>query len=137
MEENFFLDSPYGKIRFKAYKKQAPKTVDAFFKILPVKVKFLQARFSGEELWSKSLNIKIAPENCAVSIRLGEIGYVAPDPKNEASKHLILIYENAKVSESINRFGIVFSKNQKSLKKLGDSIWMHGIKTLTFKKLEE
>lgn len=137
MTRVFLLESPYGKIRFKAYEKEAPKTVEVFFRALPVKVKFVQARFSGAEIWSHSLKLKIEPENCVINFHAGEIGYAASNPRSEASQDIALVYGDAKLSDCVNLFGIVLPSDLKKLKKLGESIWLHGAKTLKFKVSNE
>jgi hypothetical protein len=53
----------------------APKTCEAFLKLLPFKNKLIQARWSGESAWIPmgELNLGIAEENATSTPEVGEI----------------------------------------------------------------
>lgn len=119
------------EIRFKLYTDDAPVTCETFIKILPIDITLSHARTSGEEIWTpEGPELKIALENATVNIETGEIGIAPIHPRNKISKCLVVSYGQAKLFDSANIFGRVFSKDEDKLKDLGNKIWTEGKQTI-------
>lgn len=123
------------RVRFRLYEKEAPLTCKALLKAFPLSVKFVQGRYAGEEIYSpKGPNIKLPAENATINLKVGEIGYAPPSPRNEVSKCFGIVYGDAKLSDWVNVFGIVVEKDLPLLKKIGEKLWLEGSQELVFEK---
>src|SRR3989344_5474873 len=124
-------------IRFNLYKKEAPATCDAFIKVLPLEVDALQARFAGEEIWVKDgPSLNIPQENSTVNLKIGELGYAPPSPRNEIGRSIAIVYGEAKLSDCVNVFAYVYGEDLENLKQLGEKIWAQGKTILSFELKE-
>ncbi|MFA5126958.1 MAG: DUF3830 family protein [Patescibacteria group bacterium] len=133
--KHIILKTSNGKsIRFKLYEKEAPLTCEAFAKILPFQAKAIQAREAGEEIWiPDGPELNMPPENATVHLLMGELGIAPNYTRNQVARSIAIIYGEAKLHDCVNVFAKVFDEDVKSLKKLGEEIWLKGSQVLTFK----
>jgi hypothetical protein len=125
-------------VRFHLYEKDAPTTCEAFIKALPIEAEALQARFAGEEIWVKDgPSLNIPQENSTVNLKVGELGYAPPIPRNEVGRSIAVVYGEAKLSDCVNVFAYVYKEDLNKLINLGEKIWTEGKKILRFELKEE
>jgi len=99
----------------------APKTCEAFLKVLPLDGRFRQARFSGEEFYIQS-KMSCDPENQRIP-KQGDIAFNA-DPKWKA---ICLYYgDHLRVKTPFNLFARIISNNLEELKRVGERVWLQG-----------
>jgi hypothetical protein len=119
------------QIRFDLLNTEAPVTVDAWIRLLPLKLKLLHARTSGEELWTPDgPGLNIALENASVHIEPGEMGIAPVHPRNKISKCVVLAYGPARLHDCANLFARVIKEDEEHLRALGNVIWMEGAQTV-------
>jgi len=126
------------QIRFELLKGEAPITIGAFEGLLPLKLKLLHARTSGEELWTPDgPELNIALENATVHIEPGELGIAPVHPRNKISKCVVLAYGPARLYDCANIFARVIKEDEEHLKVLGNAIWMEGAQTVILRLQSE
>lgn len=130
----FSLQTGNTKIRFTVYKKAAPFTCRAFMERLPFTVKTVHARFAGEEIWGKGPKFNIPQENATIYLKPGELGYAPLLERSEIGQAISLVYGKAKLYDCVNIFAKVEPSDLPKLKKLGETVWLKGKRTIKFLK---
>ncbi|MDE1848304.1 MAG: DUF3830 family protein, partial [Candidatus Micrarchaeota archaeon] len=71
------LRTSYGQsVRFSLYDQESPNTCREISRVLPLKVKFVQGRFAGEEIYSsEGPLLELPAENATINLKDGEIGF--------------------------------------------------------------
>lgn len=125
-----------GPIRFELYKKEAPRTCEAFVKSLPIKTRAVHAKISGEEIWMpEGPRLKVPQENATVRLKIGELGYAAFLKRSDISHGIALVYGKVNLWDCVNVFAGVVKRDVEKLKKLAREIKMKGSVTLRFELL--
>lgn len=91
----------------------APKTVDAFMKLLPYQQKLIHVRWSGEGMWVPlgDFDLGVSFENHTSHPSVGDIlFYPAATPKRRSSSHMDLAVSQARWGNSP---GITFLQSPK------------------------
>lgn len=111
-------------IRFKLFKKEAPKTCRAFSKSLPLKRKMIHAKVDDkEEIWTPNgPRLKIKQENASIRLKPGEMGYAPFVERSEISNCIAIVYGKAILWDCVNVFAKVVDEDLENLKKLGRKI---------------
>ncbi|GAB2987055.1 hypothetical protein GCM10027049_28630 [Mucilaginibacter puniceus] len=124
-------------IRFNYYTEEAPQTCEAFAALLPFKRIFFHARVSGQEIWMDNAPVMdIIQENASVFTELGEVVYGPLRPKRTKTSNCMgIYYGEGKGLDCCNIFACVFDEDRALLASLGNDIWQHGKKELTFEPL--
>ncbi|MBI5221005.1 MAG: DUF3830 family protein [Candidatus Liptonbacteria bacterium] len=119
------------EIRFRPYISDAPQTCAVFLRSLPIAARAVQARFAGEEIWiPEGPALSIPQENATIELKPGELGYAPPTPRNSVGRSIAIVYGEAKLSDCVNVFAVVFDEDLDKLKQLGERIWLGGACTL-------
>jgi hypothetical protein len=122
LEKRFEIEfAKGGKFTAVLLTEEAPKTCEAFLKVLPLGVRFRQARFAGEEFYFQ-LGMSCDPEN-PVTPKWGDISFNA-DPKWRAA--CIYYGEHLRIGTPFNLFARIISNNLEELRKVGERVWLQG-----------
>jgi hypothetical protein len=125
-------------IRFSYYLHEAPVTVKAFAALLPFTLVFLQARVSGQEIWTDNAPVlDIIQENASVFTEPGEVVYGPLKPARAKTANCMgIYYGEGKGLDCCNIFAKVFEDDMPLLKILGEKTWKEGAQETTFSALD-
>lgn len=134
----FILKTPGNKIIRFNYYPDAPVTSKAFASLLPFSRTFMHARVSGQEIWiDNARELDIIQENASVFTEPGEVVYGPLKPaRTKTSNCMGIYYGEGKGLDCCNIFAKVFDEDLPLLKMLGEEIWKHGLKELTFESFD-
>jgi hypothetical protein len=121
-------------IRFNLYSDSAPKTTEAFLKILPFTRTFFHAKVSGQEIWiDNAPELDIIQENASVFAEPGEIVLGPIKPERVKTKGCLgIFYGEGRGLDACNIFGRVTKDDFQQLKNLGEKIWREGAQEISF-----
>src|ERR1700761_5223879 len=121
-------------IRFRFYLEEAPVTCAAFATLLPFTRTFFHARVSGQEIWiDNTPQLDIIQENASVFTEPGEVVLGPSKPlRTKTANCMGIYYGEGKGLDCCNIFARVFEEDLELLKTLGDTIWKHGSREITF-----
>jgi hypothetical protein len=133
----FILKAPDNiTIRFNYFEEDAPVTCRAFASLLPFKRIFLNARVSGQEIWTDSAPVlDIIQENASVFTVPGEVVYGPLKPiRAKTSNCMGIYYGEGRGLGCCNIFAKVVEEDMHLLKALGDRTWKQGAQEIMFDK---
>lgn len=133
---NFLLKTSTKTIRFRYYNQDAPVTVEAFNKQLPIALTLLHARTSGHEIWTDHAPaLDIIQENASVFTVPGEVVIGPTKPtRTKTAGCLGIYYGEGKGLDACNIFAKVWDEDLNLLKELGEEIWRNGEQSVVFEK---
>lgn len=116
--------------KLKLLEKEAPETVQAFLKVLPLEVKLLHARFAGEGIFFTADMDEVKGENQVVAKEQGTLTLHGPAPSGLQGQAIHLWYGtnfSSKHAESL------FARVEGDLKEfatIGERVWKEGPETV-------
>ncbi|MDR2132806.1 MAG: DUF3830 family protein [Clostridiales Family XIII bacterium] len=128
MSEYFLEFEKGGRFKVRLKEAEAPNTVAAFKKALPMEGGCLQARFAGDEFFFNA-DVDVSAEN-AKEPYCGALSFNC-DPKWKA----VCVYYGSNIkSASYNLFAEI-TEDLEDLKKVGLRIWKQGEEKVVFKEV--
>lgn len=112
---------------------EAPKTCEAFLKVLPLEgLEARHAKSSGDEVYVQTMDMAVDKEN-NVDPAQGDVAF-NPMPNWRA----VCIYYGPKITNrmNFNKFGHI-SEGLEELEKAGNRIWLRGVEKASFRVLEK
>jgi hypothetical protein len=131
------LEIVVGSMRFAARLEEeaAPETVAAFRRLLPLRSRIVQARWSGQSAWIPfgELDVGIGPENATSYPSPGELIFY---PGGVSETELLLAYGYAAFASKAgalagNHFATIVSGNE-NLRELGRRMLWEGAQDISF-----
>ncbi len=112
----------------------APKTCEAFLKILPFENKLIHARWSGEATWIPmgEYDLGVGPENTTSHPSKGDILFY---PKGKSETEILIVYGSSVFASKVgllagNHFLSIVKRDE--LQKIGNEILWSGAKDIKF-----
>jgi hypothetical protein len=118
---------------------RAPATCAAFVKLLPLRAKLLQARWSGEAAWVPlgDLDLGVGRENAIHSPLPGQVLFYSASNVSEAE--ILVPYGvtafAAKSGPLAGNHFLTIDDGQKQLAAIGTLVWWHGAADVVFEML--
>ncbi len=117
----------------------APKTVEAFLKMLPLQATVYHSRWSGREVnFPVKSKVRIPRENQTTQTNTGDVIYWKEwEMDDRKAAEAIAIYYGAEVTRDhrgylpVNVFARVQPDQWKGIEEVGLRIWQHGIEKVT------
>lgn len=117
----------------------APKTVEAFLKMLPLQATVYHSRWSGREVnFPVKSKVRIPRENQTTQTNTGDVIYWKEwEMDDRKAAEAIAIYYGAEVTRDhrgylpVNVFARVQPDQWKGIEEVGLRIWQHGIEKIT------
>lgn len=117
----------------------APKTVEAFLKMLPLRATVYHSRWSGREVnFPVKSKVRIPRENQTTQTNTGDVIYWKEwEMDDRKAAEAIAIYYGAEVTRDhrgylpVNVFARVQPDQWKGIEEVGLRIWQHGIEKVT------
>ena len=134
------LEITAGEFRFVARLEEAdaPQTVDAFRRLLPLESKIIQARWSGQSAWIPfgDLDVGIGPENASSYPAPGEILLY---PGGVSETEILFPYGPTRFASKAgqlagNHFATIVEGNER-LQELGERVLWHGAQDIRFDEI--
>ena len=133
------LDIVSGDFSFTARleEEEAPQTVEAFRRLLPLESKLIQARWSGQSAWIPfgELDVGIGPENATSYPSLGELLLY---PGGVSETELLFPYGPTCFASKAgqlagNHFATIVAGGER-LQELGELVLWHGAQSISFRE---
>ncbi|MDP2388538.1 MAG: DUF3830 family protein [Bacteroidota bacterium] len=138
--KGFIIKTSENKIiKFRLYTEEAPVTCKAFLKLLPFTRTFMHARVSGQEIWiDNAPPLDVIQENASVFTEPGEVVFGPLKPSRAKTSNCMgIYYGEGKGLDCCNIFAKVVDEDMHLLKSLGEKIWKHGIREVSFQAIDK
>jgi hypothetical protein len=117
----------------------APKTAQAFLKLLPYKEKMIHVRWSGEGVWIPlgNFDLGVGYENATSHPSVGDILFY---PCGTSETEIIMAYGaccfSSKVGQLAGNHFLTITQGKDQLRRLGTHVLWHGAQEVVFERMD-